>query len=91
MSDKLLVAVRLPATMEDYEFLIPYDLRVEDAARLTSRMLAAREIARYEASLDVDFMYLTGKDAGTVVNPKETFRNLVLKGDLVNGSGLMLV
>lgn len=90
MKDKLLVSVMLPATLETCEFRIPYDLTIEEGARLVARMLSAREPARYESSDDVDFMHLDGPFAGSVINPKETCRNLVLRGDLVEGSRLML-
>ena len=91
MNDKMLIVVSLPATLRDYEFLMPLDLTVEEGAQLVARILAARESARYEMSPDVDFMRLDGDTVGVVVNPKETFRNLYLDHVLVNGSRLMLV
>lgn len=91
MKDKLLLGVRLPATLERYKFRMPYDLTVEEGSRLAARLLAAREPARYVASPEVEMMYLEGASAGVIINPKETFRSLVLQGLLVEGSEVMLV
>lgn len=91
MKDKLLLGVRLPATLESYQFLMPYDLAVEEGAQLAASILAAREPARYEMTPDVELMYLEGSSAGVVINPRETFRSLVLQGSLVEGSEVMLV
>ena len=91
LNDKMLISVRLPATLQNYEFLMPLDLTVEEGARLVAHILAARESACYEASPDVDLMRLDGAAIGSVINPKETFRNLLLEQALVNGSTLMLV
>ena len=91
LENKMLLVVRLPATLQDYEFLVPLDLTVEEGARLVARLLAAREPARYEMSPDVDLMRLEGDATGAVVNPKETFRSLRLSHELVDGSRLMLV
>ena len=91
MKDKLLCSIKLPATQEFYEFRMPYDLTVGEGAALAARILAARESTRYEASPDVDLVLLEGPSAGVVINPRETFRNLLLQGTLVEGSALMLV
>ena len=91
MKNKLLVRIKLPATGEYYEFLLPHDLTVAQSALLVSRMLASREQVRYEASIDAELMYLEGSSAGTIINPKETIHSLVLQGLLVEGSELMLV
>lgn len=90
MKDKVRVMVLLPATRGRYEFRMPFDMTVEQGARLVSRILAAREPMRYEASDDVDLMLLEGTGAGELLNPRETFRGLVLAGTLVEGSAVML-
>ncbi|MBR3157758.1 MAG: hypothetical protein IKF14_01520 [Atopobiaceae bacterium] len=91
LKDKLLIQIKLPATQEEYEFRVPYDLTVEEGSRLAARILAARESAQYEATDDVDLMHLEGVGMGEILNPKETFRSLLLSERLVEGSRLMLV
>ena len=91
LKDKLLIQIRLPATQGEYQFRVPYDLTVEEASRLMARILAARESAQYEATDDVDLMHLEGEGMGEILNPKETFRSLLLSEQLVEGSRLMLV
>jgi len=91
MKDKLFLRVKLPATLEFYEFRMPYDMSVEEGVQLTARILAARESTRYEVAADAEFMYLEGASAGVIINPKETFRSLLLQGRLVEGSEVMLV
>ena len=39
MKDKVLLNVLLPATGRRYEFRVPYDMTVEDAARMISELL----------------------------------------------------
>lgn len=91
VKDKLLALVKVPATMETYEFRIPYDLTVEQGSDLIARLIAAREPARYKATCEADLMFLQGQRAGEVVNPSETIRDLVLGGLLIDGSMLALV
>lgn len=91
MKNKLLVRIKLPATGDSHEFLLPHDLTVSQCAALVSRMLSAREPGRYEASSDAELMYLEGASSGTIINPRETVRSLMLQGFLVEGSRLMLV
>lgn len=92
MRDKVLLSVKLPATGANYEFRVPFDLTVEQSARLMSQVLAHREPARYAASEDVDLMFLDGDAlAGNQLNPNETMRALVEQGALVDGSHVALV
>lgn len=90
MRDKVRITVLLPATRERYEFLMPFDITVECGARLASRILALRESNRYEASEEVDLVVLEGDEAGEILNPKDTFRNLVLADRIVDGTAVML-
>lgn len=90
MADKILLSVKLPATGRSYEFRVPYDLTVEQCARLVSSILDRAEPARYDASWGVDLMLLDGPGAGGQLNPNETIRALVEQGALVNGSHLAL-
>lgn len=90
MKDKVNIRVLLPATSGRYEFRMPFDITVEQGAQLVSRILATREPARYAASAEADLMYLDGTRVGELANPKETFRGLVLAGDVVEGSEFML-
>lgn len=91
MADKILLSVKLPATGQSYEFRVPYDLTVEQSARLISSIFARTEAARYDASQDVDLMLLDGTElAGSQLNPNETIGALVEQGALVNGSHLAL-
>ena len=90
MRDKVLLEVLLPATGRRYEFRMPFDITVEEGARLVSRILSAREPLRYEQSAEVDLMLMDGASAGRLLNPKETFRGLVLGDVLVDGSAVML-
>lgn len=91
MKDKVLLNVFLPATRETYEFRVPFDMTVENACKLMSRMLAAKEPARYEDSGSADLM-LCGDVAGSgeELNPNETFRALVESGVLTDGSPVAL-
>lgn len=91
MKDKVLLNVLLPATRETYEFRVPLDMTVETACGLMSKMLAAKEPARYEATGDADLM-LCGdvEGSGGELNPNETFRALVEAGVLVDGSPVAL-
>ena len=91
MKDKLLLSVRLPATLERYQLLMPYDLLVKEGANLAARILANREQTRYEATSEVELMYLEGPTSGELINPNETFRSLMLQRMLVEGSEVMLV
>lgn len=92
MTDKVLLSVTLPATGRSYEFRVPLCLTVEVAARLMSGILATTESALYEASDDVDLMYLDELPVrGGQLNPNETIRALVEQGALVDGSHLALV
>lgn len=93
MRDKVLVSVLLPATDKHYELRVPYDLTVEQAAGLISRVLASSEPARYCAQDGADLM-LVGQGvagSGDQLNPNETFRALVEQGVLGDGSALALV
>lgn len=90
MNERVRLMVLLPATRRRYEFRMPYDITVEQGARLMSRILAAREPLRYEASDEVDLMLLEGSDVGALINPKDSFRGLVLSGAIVEGSAVML-
>ncbi len=90
MKDKVRIEVLLPATQRTYDFRVPFDITVEQGAQLISRILAARESARYAANNEVDLMFLDGPLSGQIVNPKETFRSLVLSNDVVEGSQMML-
>lgn len=92
MKDKVLLSVFLPATRESYEFRVPYDMTVETACKLMSKMLATKEPARYEATAGADLM-LCGDvpGAGEELNPNETFRALVEEGVLVDGSPVALI
>ena len=51
MKDKVLLEVLLPATQVVYEFRIPFDLTVNEASALMSRVLAQREPLRYEIAV----------------------------------------
>lgn len=92
MRDKLLLSVLLPATQRTYEFRVPLDLTVEQAASLVSQLLGRREGASYQAAKGVDLMLCDahGPQTGEELNPNETFRALVEQGVLVEGSTVAL-
>lgn len=93
MRDKVLLQALLPATQERYEFRVPFDLTVEQAAGLMARILTSREQARFASSDGMDLM-LVGEDvagAGNQLNPNETLRALVEQGVLGDGSEVALV
>ena len=91
MKNKVLLNVTLPATQRSYEFRVPLDLTVEEGTRLMSRILAAREQVRYAASDEVDLMLLSGEGTGAILNPKETFKYYVSRGQMTDGSPACLV
>lgn len=91
MRDKVLLKVLLPANRQTYEFWMPLDLSVSVGARLVSRILAARERARYRASDACDLMFVEGPHAGLLAGREQTFRELVAADDLVDGSLLALM
>lgn len=91
MRNKVLLNVVLPATQQSYEFRMPLDLRVEEGARLASRILASREPVRYAASDEADLMALEGEGMGDILSPGEAFRCYVSAGRLVDGSLVALV
>ena len=64
MRGKVLLSVRLAALERPFEFRVPLDMTVEQAARLMSQMAAQMEPARYEASDEVDLMLCDGPGAG---------------------------
>ncbi len=91
MHDKVLLSVKLPATGGLYEFRVPFDLTVDQAARLISQVLGRREPSRYDSSGAVDLMLLDEGGAGGQLNPNETVRALVEQGTLADGSHVALV
>lgn len=91
MKDKVLLEVLLPATQVVYEFRIPFDLTVNEASALMSRVLAQREPLRYEITGGVDLMLRgEGVGAGDALNPNETIRALVERGVLSDGCRVAL-
>jgi hypothetical protein len=86
--DKVLLEIVLPATRRTYEFRIPFDLTVDEAAGLVSNILATRESTYYESNGGADLMLLS---SGDELNPNETFRALVEQGVLVDGTRVALV
>lgn len=91
MRDKVLLRVRLPATQSAYEFLVPYDVYVCQAARLIAEVLGRRNAGLYEASDDAALMMLETDDAGKLIDGDETIRSLVVAQVLVDGSAVALV
>lgn len=99
MKDKILLNVVLPATQRAYEFRIPFDLTVDQAAQLMARILAAREPVMFEADGNADLMLCSvsaagraaGMSEGEMLNPNETFRALAERDVLVNGSRVAIV
>lgn len=91
MKDKVLLEVLLPATQTEYEFRVPFDLTVDEAAGLMARVLAQREALRYEVADGVDLMLCgEGAGAGDALNPNETIRALVERGVLSDGCKVAL-
>lgn len=88
MKDKVLLSVLLPATGRRYEFRVPYDMTVEDAARMISELLAARECEQYEANPQADLAIIDPLSAcpGNMLNPRDLIRVLVENGDLSDGT-----
>lgn len=91
MKGKVLLEVLLPATQAEYEFRVPFDLTVDEAAGLMARVLAQREPLRYEVTGGVDLMLRgTAPGAGDALNPNETVRALVERGVLSDGCKVAL-
>ncbi len=99
MKDKIMLDVLLPATQRSYEFRVPFDLTVDQAAQLMARILATREPASYEADGNADLMLRrvgpdgrsAGMSDGEMLNPNETFRALAERNVLVDGSPVAIV
>lgn len=91
MRGKVLLSVRLAVLERPFEFRVPLDMTVEQAARLMSQTVAQMEPARYEASDEVDLMLCDEPGAGGQLNPNESVRALVEQGTLVEGAHLALV
>ena len=93
MRGKVLLEVLLPATGQEYEFRVPYDLTIDMAARLMADVLSRREPARFEAPAGGSDLMLRGSvdGAGDTLNPNESVRALVERGVLVDGSTVALV
>ena len=88
-----MLEVQLPATGREYEFRVPYDMSVDQAAGLIAAVLARREPARFEAPEVGSDLMLRGnvEGAGNTLNPNESIRALVEQGVLVEGSPVSLV
>jgi hypothetical protein len=91
MKNKVLVRVRLAATCDAYEFRIPFDLIVGQAAQLMERMLESRVGPLYEATGGACLMYADGARAGTLLDSAASVRTLVAHDELVDGCSLALV
>jgi hypothetical protein len=92
MHDKVNLRVALPATRRDYEFWVPLDLTVSQAASLASRLLGRREPALWQATGEEDLVLLdrfSPRD-GELLNPNETIRALRATGDLADGTRVAL-
>lgn len=92
MKDKVLVSVLLPATRRRYEFRVPLDMVVEEAARMVSEILGSRERGSYLPGAAPALVLIDPASgaAGELLNPREIVRNLVEQGTLVDGSSLAL-
>lgn len=88
---KVLVGVLLPATRRVYEFRLPFSVRVETAADLVARVLASRESAVFSYAGGADLMRRDGEPAGQLLRPNVLVGDLVARGELVDGSPLVLV
>ncbi len=88
-----MLEVQLPATGREYEFRVPYDMSVDQAAGLIADVLARREPARFVAPEGGSDLMLRGnvEGAGNTLNPNESIRALVEQGVLVDGSAVSLV
>lgn len=88
MKDKVLLNVLLPATGRRYEFRVPYDMTVEDAARMISELLASREREVYEANPQADLAIIdpASNAAGDMLSPCDLIRALVENDVLVDGT-----
>ena len=91
MRDKLLLKVMLPANRRTYEFQVPLDLSIGQAAQIISRILAAQDRARYRAGEACDLMCAEGREAGTLLGRELTLRELSVDDRLVDGSLLVLM
>lgn len=93
MKDKVLLSVLLPATERRYEFRVPLDIAVEDAARMISELLASTERGAYEANPRADLVLLdtASEAAGTMLGPCDRIRALVESGVLVDGASVAVV
>lgn len=91
MNEYIILNVLLPATGKSYEFRVPEESTVEESIRLISTILASVESEFYEDSQESDLVIRQpGDTQGVMLNPKESYRNLVKQGLLTNGARLML-
>ena len=91
MTDRVLLAVLLPATGARYEFRISLELSVAEGASLMSRILSVREQARYCVQDSCSLMPLEGEEAGELLDGEATFRQLVARDRLVDGMRVALM
>jgi hypothetical protein len=91
MREKLLLNVYLAATLKTYEFLVPYDLTVGEAANLMARLLESKAGPYFSAPASAGIMLLGCDDAGRLLGEGEPVRDYVSAGVLVNGRCVALV
>ncbi|MDO4536950.1 MAG: hypothetical protein Q4B54_02230 [Coriobacteriales bacterium] len=91
MRDKLCVRVRLAALGKDFEFRIPYSLRVGEVARLMAHILALREEPLFEEPPGVRLMLLEGEHAGELLDNESLVEAYVAQDVLLAGTVLALV
>jgi hypothetical protein len=91
LDGKVLVEVLLPASGKVTSMRVPCCLSVEAAADMAARLLASRESGVFSYSGGADLMRRDGVPAGQLLPPKELVGVLVARGDLVDGSPLVLV
>lgn len=93
MKDKVLLDVVLPATQKHYEVRVPYDITVEDAARMISGLLASQAPGIYDEQHDADLIIIdqASKQVGDILSPREVIRTLVENEVLLDGTTVTVV
>lgn len=84
MNKKVLLNVLLPATQHTYDFWVPADMTLHDAAQLIKGSLEAREDDFYVASSTTSF---ASQETGDLLEQDKTLEAL----EFVDGTQLVLV
>lgn len=92
MEEKIIVNIFIPGLGEEMEFRIPIHFTVEQGISLVTALITNLNTGLYEANQEADLM-LRGNvpGAGQLLNPNETFANLLANNTIASGALLVLM